>query len=435
MFNGTVITVVHIPITFSYGSLGGQPMPPAFTGIASQSLSLAADLMAPDDLAALRPDLAANISLLGSELPAGTAMRFAINPAELAIMGDFTPFGLNPSTTRSYGEVAINSGVPWSYDPSQIGPNQFDVVGAWEHEITEVLGRVAGPDDGRTFTLEDLVRYTAPGVIATSPGAHDYLSTDDGATPLVYFNDPSDGGDAGDTAALDDPFAAAFTPGVNTPITTSGTAALEVIGLAAVPCFAAGTLILTMNGEGKAVEVPVEKLQLGDRVVSAITGDAQEITWTGCREVDCLADPEDRPVRIVKDAFGPDLPKRDLFLSPDHAVYANGVLIPVKRLINGTTIRQDPANRVTYCHIELPEHDVILAEGLPAETLLDDIFGSRKRAFGYRCGPGFVVGMNPGANNSADAANTWEMRGCAGLIVIGPELAAVRGRLSDLAAT
>jgi hypothetical protein len=76
-------------------------------------------------------------------------------------------------------------------------------------------------------------------------------------------------------------------------------------------------------------------------------------------------------VRIQADAFGPDLPRRNLYLSPDHALYQEGVLIPVKYLINGGTVAQIGRPRVTYYHLEFETHDVVLAEGLPAETYLE----------------------------------------------------------------
>ena len=74
---------------------------------------------------------------------------------------------------------------------------------------------------------------------------------------------------------------------------------------------------------------------------------------------------------VASDAFGPGQPRRDLFLSPDHAVYVGAVLVPAKYLINGTSITQVMADEVTYHHVELPRHDVLLAEGLPAESYLD----------------------------------------------------------------
>jgi hypothetical protein len=102
-------------------------------------------------------------------------------------------------------------------------------------------------------------------------------------------------------------------------------------------------------------------------------------------------------------------------LSPDHAVFVGGVLIPVKLLVNGVTITQVPVERVTYCHVELAEHDVLLAEGLPAESYLDMRDGSNyaHRAGAMRLVPDY-------------AARMWEAFGCAPLIVTGPELVAAR---------
>jgi hypothetical protein len=77
------------------------------------------------------------------------------------------------------------------------------------------------------------------------------------------------------------------------------------------------------------------------------------------------------PVRIRANAFIPLVPMRDLWLSPDHAVFIDGALIPIKHLINSRSIAQIAVDEVEYWHIELDQHDVVLAEGLPAETYLD----------------------------------------------------------------
>jgi hypothetical protein len=133
-------------------------------------------------------------------------------------------------------------------------------------------------------------------------------------------------------------------------------------------CFAAGTLIRTARGE-----VAVEDLREGDMVLT-VGGTARPVIWIGHRTVDCMRHPRPetvRPVRILAGAFGDALPARDLLLSPDHALFIGGALVPVKCLVNGASIAQLETDSIAYYHVELPTHDVLFAEGLPAETYLD----------------------------------------------------------------
>jgi hypothetical protein len=136
-----------------------------------------------------------------------------------------------------------------------------------------------------------------------------------------------------------------------------------------IPCFAAGTRILTPDGQ-----VAVEHLAVGDSVLTVLDGAAQKIIWRGQRTIDLRrhANPEKvMPVRILAGAFAAGTPERDLVLSPDHALLIDGHLIEAKTLVNGVTIIRDRAAFVTYHHIELERHDAVLAEGLAAETYLD----------------------------------------------------------------
>ncbi len=96
-----------------------------------------------------------------------------------------------------------------------------------------------------------------------------------------------------------------------------------------VACYARGTRIATPDGER-----PVETLAAGDRVLT-VSGEARPVVWTGHRRVACDRHPNPEavwPVRIAAGAFGDGLPRRDLFVSPDHALFADGVLIPAKCL-------------------------------------------------------------------------------------------------------
>ena len=85
------------------------------------------------------------------------------------------------------------------------------------------------------------------------------------------------------------------------------------------------------------------------------SGQITRITWIGHRRVDCARHPDPRrawPVRVSVGAFGDGLPRRDLWLSPDHAVFVDRVLIPIKHLINGCTITLTTGARfwsMAYC--------------------------------------------------------------------------------------
>ena len=187
-------------------------------------------------------------------------------------------------------------------------------------------------------------------------------------------------------------------------------------------CFCANTLIQTPLGER-----PVQELAVGDLVWTVLGETEAPTIWTGRREVDCSHHPQPRkvwPVRVAAGAFGPGRPHSDLFLSPDHAIYIGDVLIPVRHLINGSTIMQVPVERVTYYHLELAEHDVLLAEGLPAESFLDMKDGSN---YANRPGPARLY--------PDYSARMWEAFGCARLVVTGPELEAARALVGRFAAT
>jgi hypothetical protein len=136
-------------------------------------------------------------------------------------------------------------------------------------------------------------------------------------------------------------------------------------------CFAAGTMILTPDGE-----VAIENLKVGDLVVTT-SGNTRPIRWLGHRSVNCRLYPAPTdvwPVRISAGAFGEHKPSKDLLLSPGHAVAVtvlDEVLIPAVRLVNGATIQQVEQDEITYWHVELDVPDVLIANGLPAETFID----------------------------------------------------------------
>jgi len=135
------------------------------------------------------------------------------------------------------------------------------------------------------------------------------------------------------------------------------------------PCFLAGTRILTDRGE-----VPVQDLAVGDLVVT-LSGPARPIVWIGVGRV--LVAPGRRsaatPVIVRKGALADNLPRRDLHITKGHALFLNGALIPAECLVNYRSILWDNrVGQIAFYHIELAQHDVLLAEGAAAESYRDD---------------------------------------------------------------
>jgi fibronectin-binding autotransporter adhesin len=294
--------------------------------------------------------------------------------------------GTAPGTVTAFGSQFVN-----------FGSIQFDTGTDWL-----LSGNTAGVAAGETisgFTVGDRIEIT--GVTeqfqSFSDGTLSLTGSQNLQLLLTGTYDPSD--------------FLVLNTGPNTEIT--------------VTCFAQGTRIATPNGA-----MTVEALAVGDLVLTH-TGAAKPIIWRGHRHIDCTQHPKPAlvwPVRVRADAFGPRQPSADLYLSPEHCIYVNNVLIPVKHLIDGLTVEQVQCAEVTYYHLELPRHDVVLAEGLPVESYLDTD-GRTNFANG-----GGVVRLFPDfASLSDDTALLWEATGFAPRHVVGPEVEAARSLLMQRA--
>jgi hypothetical protein len=135
-----------------------------------------------------------------------------------------------------------------------------------------------------------------------------------------------------------------------------------------IPCFLAGTRIRTREGD-----VAVEKLRIGD-VLPTLHGGEKPIIWIGRRDYQArfiAGNADVLPICVKTGALGAKIPARDLFLSPGHALYIDGVLIPARDLVNAVSIIEMPAQDISYFHIELDGHEVIFAENAPVESFLD----------------------------------------------------------------
>ncbi|MGH7153020.1 MAG: Hint domain-containing protein, partial [Acetobacteraceae bacterium] len=190
-------------------------------------------------------------------------------------------------------------------------------------------------------------------------------------------------------------------------------------------CFAAGTRIAVETGERA-----VEDLRPGDLVATVSTGQRtlQPVRWIGERSIELTLHPRPEslyPIRIRRGAFADELPQRDLLVSPNHCLFVDEQLVPAKLLVNGTTIVQDRSVRaIHYHHVELECHDVLLAEGLPAESYLD----TENRAF-FANADGPTI-LHPNLDPDPGLA-AWQDRLCAPLRLRSVEVDLIWHRLAS----
>ncbi|SLN36069.1 hypothetical protein TRL7639_01729 [Falsiruegeria litorea R37] len=167
----------------------------------------------------------------------------------------------------------------------------------------------------------------------------------------------------------------AFSPGGQLFVETeTQEITIEIEGV----CFVMGTLIRAVQGYKK-----VEELQVGDHVWTRDHG-PQEIKWiesSAVRRGRMKRDPALLPVRISKDALGRGQPRDDIYLSQQHRILVCG---PAVELLFGEpealVCAQDlchwpgvdivlPDDDIRYYHILLGQHEILDADGVPAESL------------------------------------------------------------------
>jgi ELWxxDGT repeat protein len=309
----------------------------------------------------------------------------AAGTTELVVQNANTFFGLVPTDLTTLGSLVVFDGI------DAAGNSGLWVTDGTAAGTTELTGIA---NAGTNFDPADL----------TTVGQE------------VYFNAIDSNGNTG--LWMTDGTAAGTTE--LTPISGEALDGFDPNSFAAlVPCFATGTRIRTLRGD-----VAVEDLAVGQMAVTH-DGQAAPIRWIGTRKVGSASHPAPAslwPVRVAAGAFGCGLPTRDLLLSPDHAVFSDGVLIPVRYLVNGDSVAQVRVASVSYWHVELDRHAVLLAEGLAVESYLET---GQRAAF---ANGGAAMRLHPDF-----AVRVREAEACAPIVVTGPVVAAVRARLLPFA--
>lgn len=242
--------------------------------------------------------------------------------------------------------ITLNEVTP---NPLPVGSGQAEITFTLTGNFTGTIELIATPVGGGTPVVIGSV------TVSQTSGNRTY-------TEIIDLN----------TATLDPNVDWVISAEDSTGSVTSG----NTITVDVIPCFVAGTRIATARGE-----VAVEELRVGDLVVTQGGGaPLQPVVWLGHSHVDIARhrDPARiAPVRIAAGALAEGVPHRDLCVSPDHGIALDGHLVPAGLLVNGATIVQELWRpEVTYWHVELPAHALLVSEGAATESYLDD--GNRK---------------------------------------------------------
>jgi len=261
---------------------------------------------------------------------------------------------VNESAVQVTGQLL---GGQYTFTITDADQAEGDSAGILGDVAYDVVSMVATTPQGGTIRI--INHYYA----GTSAGDNTALLLGDGAAPirLLVTDEPYAVGDVIDVLLVD------VESGANQYDLEAGTA-INV----QVPCYLAGTRILTSVGE-----VPVERLVPGD-VVMVRRGEGlvpAPVVWVGRRVIEPARHAGREavwPVRISAGALGEGVPKRDLLVSRDHCLLIDGQLVEAHWLVNGASITIERGLRkLEYLHVELERHGILVAEGALAESYLD----------------------------------------------------------------
>ena len=153
----------------------------------------------------------------------------------------------------------------------------------------------------------------------------------------------------------------------------------QQLNAAGIPCFTAGTLVDTAKGP-----LPVEDVRPGDLVQTRDNG-LRPVRWVGRRDIGAralAARPDLCPIHIAAGTFGN---LRDVRVSPQHALALgyrgqNGQCVLTRaghlaRLQGGQVRVARGVSTVSYVHLLLESHDLIMTEGMASESLYPGPWG------------------------------------------------------------
>ena len=145
------------------------------------------------------------------------------------------------------------------------------------------------------------------------------------------------------------------------------------VQLADIACvsFSRGTMIALADGR----QMPIEALTVGDRILTRDHG-PQPLRWIGRATLRAIG--QFAPVVITKGTLGND---SDLIVSQHHRVFlyhrnrptglrTAELLVQAKHLVDGEVVYLREGGFVDYFSLVFDSHEIIYAEGIPAESLM-----------------------------------------------------------------
>ncbi len=371
--DGTVTTVNDIPaanvLTAASGgtldiasALAGSNyvVPPGVTGNVDILITLAT--LTPNTIYvggnATISTAASALSSLVVDVDGGTAT--ATSGAVGGALSGMTVNLSNDGTFSNGGSlISLLQGTTINFDPNGTGGTFIANAGG---ALLDLSGTTINNFDAATDTIE---------FQNLSAALDHYTVTTSGGSQTIELFDNNNNEIGSVTVAGTSFDTGAFSAAGNGPLTVSqdGT----TISVIPVPetCFLTGTLIRTPDGE-----IAVEDIRAGDRVVVHGSDAPRDVVWVGSKHVTARPglplDEAGYPVRVLQNAIAEGVPNKDLLITPEHSLFFDGGLVPVRMLVNGRSIFYDTAVRsYDYYHIETSEHSVIYADGMPTESYLD----------------------------------------------------------------
>jgi hypothetical protein len=213
------------------GSLGNGDLGESLTNLDSVSYASLLNAVTADATSAADAGVVASLPatspVSNGSYWVSTAQAKALGLAAASDSANDGSVGFGAASLFTFGDTN-NSGT--------VAPGTYDFFATAVHEMTEVMGRLllVGESVGgaaNSYSLLDLMHYSAPGTPDLKQSTPGYFSVDGGTTDLGDFNTIT-GGDAGDwaTSVSDDSFDAFASSGVIEAVTPNDLTAMDAIG-------------------------------------------------------------------------------------------------------------------------------------------------------------------------------------------------------------